>query len=90
MIPNKCTRCDDDVIAKHPAAWMLVDVRAPLLDALGDGPTFGMDRNLLCADCMILLGEFLVPELLSDTTWTSGKDQLHAQLRDIKAQRGMP
>lgn len=77
MLDN-CTRCGDNILSKHPLAWMIVDVHAPLLE---DGGNFS-DRSVLCATCMMALGEFLVPELRGDPEWTCGIDQLDAQIRD--------
>ena len=79
MLDN-CTRCGDDILAKHPIAWMIVDVQAPLLE----GNLHGGDRSVLCAECMLKLGEFLVPALKDDGEWISGQDQLKATLRDIR------
>jgi hypothetical protein len=79
MSNEPCTRCKADIIGVHPYAWMVVDTVAPLLD---DSPLGERDRSVLCCHCMLLLGEFLVPELKNLAEWISGKDQLLASLRD--------
>lgn len=75
-----CTRCGEMVLEKHPLAWSVVDLRTPVVDYhTGQQDA---DRYLLCVECMMALGEWLVPDLKDNAEWVSGKDQVEAQVRD--------
>jgi hypothetical protein len=74
---ENCDHCGANVLKVHMAAWAVVDVQVPLLDGGASA-----HRHLVCADCMMLLGEFLCPQLKGDPQWEAGKDQYDAMQRN--------
>lgn len=75
-----CDHCGRDVLDVHPEGWMIVDIHGPILRE----ETF---RHLLCAQCVLQLGEFLVPELKEHIPWQQQTDQLNALIAEHRSNK---
>jgi hypothetical protein len=80
--PEVCSRCEKPFEDSHPWALGVVDVHTPLAPA--DWQT---GRTFICAACVPVLAEFLVPAQCDRPGWTAEKDQYNAHVRAYQESR---